>query len=265
MNWNAQRAAPADGCRCGHGAYTEPRTRWEATSLAYHHSDIADLLAVVDSDPQRWLRVLRCVECGRYWAEDSMSSGHADMSYIYPIETEDPHGWLAHARSLRLPPGERPTLRHIGRWGGPGEEGWPDPAAFVDPGADRAAQRRTADYLRAGTTVLATPGLTPCRLCGRQLGSALLTDGAHLTWPEGLVHYLEQHDVLLPDEITAMMREPPPPVDTGLFARDVFQAARVSIDCDWWGSLAASVTGGTGSTVREGDTPDGVGPTPPER
>ena len=61
-----------------------PETREEAVALAGH---AASLLEVVQRDNSRWLSVLRCRECGAYWAEDSISSGHADLFFVYPIES----------------------------------------------------------------------------------------------------------------------------------------------------------------------------------
>lgn len=225
-------------CPCGHGVHRVPQTRWQAIDLARHQDKITHLLAVVESDREGWLRVLRCTRCGRFWAEDSMSSGHADLFYIYPIQTTEPRSWLADAQSLSLPPGEKPTLRFIGYWAGKDDTGWPDPAAFVDPTASHAVQRRVIAYLRAGTMVVAAAGLAPCRLCGIPNGSAQLTDGTHLMWPDGLAHYVEEHDVRLPDVVVALMDVPPAAVDVRAFARDVFQAGRIVVDYDWWRSLS---------------------------
>jgi len=42
-------------------------------------------------------------------------------------------------------------------------------------------------------------GLSPCRICGRNNGSLEYTDGTYL-WPQGLAHYVDEHEVRLPDE-----------------------------------------------------------------
>ncbi|MEE6262616.1 hypothetical protein [Plantactinospora sonchi] len=91
-------------------------------------------------------------------------------------------------------------MRLIGYWRGPGEEYWPDPALFVDDEADSASQRRVSDYLRGGTCFVAAAGYSLCRLCGIRNGSEELTDGQHFVWPEGLAHYIDVHNVRLPDE-----------------------------------------------------------------
>jgi hypothetical protein len=89
-------------CRCEHESRVVPRTRDEAVALCAHQSALGDLLENVVVDSARWMSVLRCRECGRYWAEDGISTGHVDLLFAYPIETDDPHGWLARASSLNL-------------------------------------------------------------------------------------------------------------------------------------------------------------------
>lgn len=86
-------------CACGHDERRAPEARDEALELAGHAEA---LLEVVARDNDRWLGVLRCRQCGGYWAEDSISSGHADLFFVYPIETDDPERWLAAAESLNL-------------------------------------------------------------------------------------------------------------------------------------------------------------------
>jgi hypothetical protein len=78
----------------------------------------------------------------------------------------------------------------------------PAPQEFVGhmPAADRA---RLADYLAAGKVHEAYLGYSWCRFeCGipaRQMGTQLLADGTW-AWPEGLAHYVREHEVLLPAE-----------------------------------------------------------------
>lgn len=76
---------------------------------------------------------------------------------------------------------------------------WPDPGSMVD--ASWAAQERelVVGYLRAGRVAIQFRGLSRCRFCGRDNGSAELSDGT-FSWPEGLPHYLADHSVRLPAE-----------------------------------------------------------------
>nr|WP_062334213.1 hypothetical protein [Herbidospora sakaeratensis] len=87
-------------CVCGHDDHRAPLDKAEGLVLAGHLRVIEPLLEVVARDDSRWLGVLRCGSCGRYWAEDSMTSGHADLFFVYPVDTTDPHAWLAAARPL---------------------------------------------------------------------------------------------------------------------------------------------------------------------
>jgi hypothetical protein len=88
-------------CPCGHSGRRVPRNRREALELVSVR-DTVDL-RVVTVDPARWLSVLQCPLCRRFWAEDSMSSGHAELYFTYPIDTDDPHTWLSTADPLDLP------------------------------------------------------------------------------------------------------------------------------------------------------------------
>jgi hypothetical protein len=73
----------------------------------------------------------------------------------------------------------------------------PDPHRFVDPGWLLNERHSVATHLERGTLVNQYRGHSPCRFCGRPNGSAELSDGA-FCWPEGLAHYLLEHDVRLP-------------------------------------------------------------------
>jgi len=42
-------------------------------------------------------------------------------------------------------------------------------------------------------------GDSPCRMCGRTNGCADYSDGTYI-WPQGLVHYVREHQVRLPPE-----------------------------------------------------------------
>jgi hypothetical protein len=136
-------------------------------------------------------------------------------------------------------PGPEPvkTLRLIGYWAGPGAEEWPDPRLFARPGPDAAGRQRVLEYLRAGTVYVAAGGPSFCRFCGAANGSVELTDGEHFVWPEGLAHYVSDHDVCLPGAVTALMARLPTPVDALAFEHALFQTRRIKIDSDWWGSL----------------------------
>jgi hypothetical protein len=65
-----------------------------------------------------------------------------------------------------------------------------------------------AVYLERGTLVNQYRGLSSCRFCDRYNGSAELSDGTYC-WPEGLAHYLWDHEVRLPSEFVAHVTTSP--------------------------------------------------------
>ena len=83
--------------------------------------------------------------------------------------------------------------------GGPTVSDWPDPRDFVDPTWDQGERETIADYLRCGFVFRAFGGVSTCRFCGHQNGAFELSDGVWY-WPDGLVHYVADHDVRLPSE-----------------------------------------------------------------
>ena len=86
----------------------------------------------------------------------------------------------------------------IGYWDGPSTcPGWPSVKEFVDAGWDAEERELVADYLRTGLVARRCMGYSPCRFCGRNNGCLELTDG-HFVWPDGLPHYVTDHDVRLP-------------------------------------------------------------------
>jgi len=86
---------------------------------------------------------------------------------------------------------------------------WPDVTLLVDPNWREDERRRVGDYLQRGTRVNQQGGLSECRFCERHNGSAELTDGVYC-WPEGLAHYVSEHDVRLPEEFVGHALSQPP-------------------------------------------------------
>lgn len=89
---------------------------------------------------------------------------------------------------------------------------WPDAMMLVDPNWREDERRRVGEYLQRGTRVNQMRGLSECRFCERYNGSAELADGVYC-WPEGLAHYVSEHDVRLPGEFVghALSQPPVPP------------------------------------------------------
>jgi hypothetical protein len=84
----------------------------------------------------------------------------------------------------------------------------PDPRVLRDALGAAPFDGRVADYLRGGHELAAWLGCSYCRFrCGapeEQLGSRDLTDGVWV-WPQGLAHYVEVHQVPLPQEFVGTM------------------------------------------------------------
>lgn len=89
-------------------------------------------------------------------------------------------------------------LRLVGYWDGPmAGGGWPDVRGFVDGEWDREERRDVVDYLGQGFVFRGFGGISRCRFCGVENGALELTDGVWY-WPDGLAHYLVEHEVRLP-------------------------------------------------------------------
>ena len=89
-------------------------------------------------------------------------------------------------------------LTNIGYWDGPlTNPGWPAVEDFVDRNWDTEERELIADYLQTGMVARRCMGYSLCRFCGCRNGSLELTDG-HFVWPEGLAHYVLEHQVRLP-------------------------------------------------------------------
>jgi hypothetical protein len=102
-------------------------------------------------------------------------------------------------------------LKGVGYWSSPSDDiGLPDPTRLVDANWRVKQRPRIIAYLKSGITYANWRGLSYCRFrCGvniRHLGNRCLTDGEWI-WPEGLYHYLEVHQVRLPEEFVASMME----------------------------------------------------------
>ncbi|MEW5816159.1 MAG: hypothetical protein AB1798_12290 [Spirochaetota bacterium] len=105
----------------------------------------------------------------------------------------------------------------IGYWKSEDSPFWPDPAWFVDSNWDYKERSQVCDYLTSFEPFACYAGLSWCRFrCkAKCVGCAEYTDGIW-RWPEGLVHYVKEHDVRLPDEFVkyAIKRIKPKNVDS---------------------------------------------------
>lgn len=117
--------------------------------------------------------------------------------------------------------------------------GWPDPMQYVDDSWDAEARSRSVRHLETGTLVNQCRGISPCRFCGEDNGTAEMTDGTYC-WPEGLAHYVRHHNVRLPDEfvqhveaLAESVKGLPTPTFDKLGMRDRTWPGPVSADLLW--------------------------------
>lgn len=86
----------------------------------------------------------------------------------------------------------------VGYWGGtPESDEYPDPQDMVDPDWDPEERALVIQHLKNGREAMNYMGFAKCRICGCRLGSRDITDN-DFKWPEKLEHYLEEHNVRLP-------------------------------------------------------------------
>jgi hypothetical protein len=92
----------------------------------------------------------------------------------------------------------------FGYWRSLYEPGLPDPAWFVDTSWVASERQQVADYLSKGHVFRYCMGFSWCRFrCDiplEAMGAGDLTDGTYC-WPEGLTHYILEHNLRLPDEV----------------------------------------------------------------
>ena len=77
---------------------------------------------------------------------------------------------------------------------------YPNPKDWVDENWDNEIRQKVIEYLDNGINHNYQRGSSRCRICGCYNGSGEFSDGVYL-WPEGLSHYLKEHDVRLPDRL----------------------------------------------------------------
>jgi hypothetical protein len=126
---------------------------------------------------------------------------------------------------------ESNNLRIIGYWHSLYEPDFPDPASFIDKTWEQSIKKEILTYLRNGyRTPVINLGSSWCRFrCGmNSLGSSEFTDG-NFVWPEGLEHYIEYHDIKLPQNAIEEMLSGH---KKSIIKLD--EEAFLNIDANWW-------------------------------
>ena len=94
---------------------------------------------------------------------------------------------------------EPPTApRRVGYWRDDDAPHLPDPSELIDPTWVGDERRLVVAYIGQDVRTPVGEGCSTCRLCGQPNGFTDLTDGTYV-WPEGLAHYVADHDVRLPE------------------------------------------------------------------
>ena len=100
---------------------------------------------------------------------------------------------------------------YIGYWFEPveGFSGLPKPQELVRQDWAGGDKLKLVNYLKKGITFMQYRGYSTCRFeCGvpmEQMGDRDLTDGTWV-WPEGLWHYVEKHNIILPEDFITHCR-----------------------------------------------------------
>lgn len=121
-----------------------------------------------------------------------------------------------------------PTLIAIGLWHSELEPYYPHPQQFVDGGWDEQEKLAITNRLENGYALpYPYAGKSWCRFnCGEtEMGNRDYSDGIYL-FPEGLLHYIEKHNVKLPDTVIEKMLTNP--ITKYNFESDF------SVDIEWW-------------------------------
>jgi hypothetical protein len=121
----------------------------------------------------------------------------------------------------------------FGYWRSLHESILPDPAWFVDASWAADERQRVVAYLSQGYLFRSWMGFSWCRFrCNiplGALGASDLTDGVYC-WPEGLNHYILEHNLRLPSELVQhILAQPTFPTAQ---ARQIRPTCEVNLD--WW-------------------------------
>ena len=109
----------------------------------------------------------------------------------------------------------------IGYWNDKHTQGFIDPHKLVIVW-DEELKHKVVAYLEAGKECNHQKGPSKCRFCNEFVGSCEKTDGVWM-WPEGLPHYIEEHNISLPEGFLAYIKD-------NNFVMDVKKYSTCSLD-----------------------------------
>ena len=99
-------------------------------------------------------------------------------------------------------------LSAFGYWKSEWEPELPHPEEYAGEGYEADVLVLLKSYLSNATLVLQAEGTSWCRFdCGeKDMGRCDYSDGTYL-WPEGLIHYIQAHQVCLPEDFLQHIKE----------------------------------------------------------
>jgi len=111
---------------------------------------------------------------------------------------------------LRQPIKKAMNLKIVGYWGN-----WGDDTKMPKPNSATYDVQTIADKLKNADYIRGYRGVTVCRICRERLGAGELTNYEYV-FPDSLYHYVEKHEVALPDFLINSLMEEHTPNDLGL-------------------------------------------------
>lgn len=141
------------------------------------------------------------------------------------------------------------NLLMIGYWNSPEQLGeWIDPRGLSETGCNN--KELVVNYLSSGKFCGGELGYSWCRYCcstpAEEMGAAILTDGAW-AWPEGLAHYVLEHNLRLPDEFLEHVGRNGFTVPEDLLETDLVSA---TLDFDYWERWCAQMKSAPGYSAK---------------
>lgn len=106
---------------------------------------------------------------------------------------------------------------------------FPHPTKFQEDHWNEDEKNLVLNHLKNGVSVRHYRGSSWCRFnCDEEnMGSTCMTDGVYI-YPEGLTHYIEKHQVKLPNEFIEHIRNYVP------IALNKYEIEISEINKDWW-------------------------------
>jgi len=111
---------------------------------------------------------------------------------------------------LRQPIKKAMNLKIVGYWGN-----WDNDTKMPKPNSATYDVQTITDKLKNADYIRGYRGVTNCRICGERLGAGELTNYEYV-FPDSLYHYVEKHEVALPDFLINSLMEEHTPNDLGL-------------------------------------------------